>query len=407
VKNLKFLPILLIILFSSNSHAVTYDGDITTIDGDTDVKAKKKIKGEDALKGFTLTLDLASTHRLNLEPENAEWVSSYGFKPGYKFGRHFSKNSIFKSLQLEAAFNLSNEIVGNNPRYRTSQFSDPNFFSKDLSYMAISDSVLSRSESDDVDRRVDGADRRIDYSDIVFTLKNSFGKIPVLGVGVNASFSAAVPLSLASINAGLLTKFDYGVGMTRSFKIGGRPLILAYNFVFSHYLYEYETKGIDYLDSSVEINDQEYDTYNYNSATRNNEFAFTNMFSVVFLPIKNVSVVAAYSMLTMRTHDFSQCMYTTPDGSVIDVCASTSEVRGYDDGGRGQRDYQMFVVQAAYNVLPYLNLSLALQSVTPQLKPNSQDYQQPFLSFNRNNYSSVMFKLSYDFDTFYKKVVTK
>lgn len=398
---------MLIILFSSSIHAATYDGDITSIEGDTEVKTKKKIKGQDALKGFTLTLDLASTHRLNLEPENAEWVSSYGFKPGYKFGHHFSKKSMFKTLQLEAAFNLSNEIVGNNPRYRTSQFSDPNFFSKDLSYMALSDSVLSRSEADDVDRRVDGAERRIDYSDIVFTLKNSFGNIPVLDVGVNASFSAAVPLSLASINAGLLTKLDYGVGLIKSFRLGGRPVIFAYNFTLSHYLYEYETKGIDYLDSSVEISGQEYDTYNYNSGARNNEFAFTNMFSAVFMPVKNVSVVAAYSLLTMRTHEFSQCMYTTPDGNLIDVCASTSEVRGYDDGGRGQRDYQMFVVQAAYSVLPYLKLSLALQTVTPQLKPNSQDYQQPFLSFNRNNYSSVMFKLSYDFDTFYKKVVTK
>ncbi|MBU1240287.1 hypothetical protein KKF84_02685 [Myxococcota bacterium] len=369
--------------------------------------AKKKA-GPDALHGISLNLDLGSTHRLNIEPDNASWITSYSVGAGYALGRQLAPKSWFKGLTLSAAFSFSNEVMGNDPSYRSSYFSDPNFYSKDLSYLAFSDTVLSEQEASNIDRRVDGAQRRIDYSDIVMTLAHgSIATIPVAKIGVSGSISAAIPLSLASTNAGLVTKFDYSLGLGRSFKFGGMSLGLSYGFTFSHYIYEYATKGIDPIGDSVLVNGQAYDTLTYNSGSRNNEFGFTNMLGVSLSPMKKLTVSAVYGILTLRSYQFTNCNYTTPDGTVIDLCQTTTSVRGYDDGGRGRRDFQMFSLGVSYKLLDYLSLSATLSTFTPQLKATTDEYQQPFLSFDRNNYSSVMFKVSYSFDSFYKKMFVK
>ena len=319
-----FFLLLALPLTTGAAFAQTTMDELQRGDGPTGT-VKKTTGGKDPLHGLILNLGLASTHRLNLEPDNAEWVSSYHLGLGWRLGKILAPKTWFKALTLSASFNFSNDLVGNNPIYRSTQFSDPDLYTKNLSYLGLNDSLLQRSEEDNIDRRVDGADRRIDYSDISITLAHgNIATIPGAKINVSGSIGAVIPLSLASINAGLKTKFDYGVGLSRSFKIGKMGLSLSYGLTFTHYIYDYATKSIDSLDDPIYVNGVAYDTYSYNSTSRNNEYAFTNMFSVGFAPTKKISIAATYGVLTMRTYEWSNCLYTTPTGEVIDVCATTT-----------------------------------------------------------------------------------
>lgn len=409
MKTMKALVITIFMLYSTTVFGnPTAVDSISGTDKKSDVTAKKEVK-KDALKGLTFSIGLGSTHRMNLEPENAQWVSSYQFNLGYKLGQELFGKGWMKPVSLSGSFSLSNELMGNDPRYRSPYFSSTGLYTADMSTLALYDSVYTRTESANTPRVVSGAQKRPDYSDVVLTLvQPAIFKIPGAKIDISGSFAVTIPTSLTSRNTGLKTKLDYSLGFSRTFKFGSMSLGIEYGFGFTHYLFDYETASYESLDQPIYVNGSEIDGYAVNqSAVRNTEFGFTNSLSVMFSPMKNLSFSAMYGILTMRTYNYSDCNYTTPDGLVVNVCDTTNDVRGYDDGGRGRRDYQMFSLGASYKVLDYLSLSLTLSTFTPQLKPNTEEYQQPFLSLNRNNYSSVMFKVSYSFDTFYNKVIAK
>jgi hypothetical protein len=414
VKNLKvIIPFFLTLLIAQPGWSKPEsEEDIPAVDdNDTSVEVKKDAGETKSEKphwhGFSLSLGLGSNHVLNAEPENANWSTSYSLRAGWKLGKMlFSENKHLKPLMLSASFSFSNEIMGNDPRYRSQFFNDTELYTNNLSYLGVNDSILSRAEADALDRRVDGTQRRLDYSDINITLAHgSLFTIPGAGIEVSGSMGFLIPLSLTSRNVGLNTKWDTGLDFSRTFKVGGRDLTLSYGITFSYYFYKYKTALINHMSEPVLVNGIPVDTIENESVARMNEFGFTNMFSVGYSPAKKVNLSVAYGLLTLRSYKLDNCLYTTPSGEVIDVCASTTDVRGYDPGGRGRRDYQMFSAGVTYKALDYLTLGLTLNSFTPQLKANTEDYQQPFLSFDRNNYSSLMFNISYSVDAFYNKVL--
>jgi len=414
VKNLKvIIPFFLTLLVAQPGWSKpASEEDIPEVDeNDTSVEVKEdageKKSEKPHWKGFSLNLGLGSNHVLNAEPENANWSTSYSIRAGWKLGRMlFSENKHLKPLSLSASFSMSNEIMGNDPRYRSQYFNNTDLYTNNLSYLGVSDSILSRAEAEDLDRRVDGTQRRLDYSDINLTLAHgSIFTIPGAKIDISGSMGFLIPLSLTSTNAGLNTKWDTTLNFSRGFKVGGRDLSVSYSFGFTYYFYKYKTSTISHMSEPITVNGIEYDTLENESISRTNEFGFTNMFSVDFSPIKKLNLSVGYGLLTLRSQSFDNCLYTTPSGEVIDVCATTNDVRGYDPGARGRRDFQMFSAGATYQVLDYLTLGLSLSSFTPQLKANTQDYQQPFLSFDRNNYSSIMFNVSYSVDGFYNKVM--
>ncbi len=409
-----FIPILLLLLVAHPvSSKPVSEEDIPVMDeSGTDVTVSQTTGSKTAdkappLGGFTLNLGLGSNHSLNAEPESTSWVTSYSLRAGWRLGSIlFPDDKNLRPLNLSASFSFSNEVMGSDPRYRSAFFSDTDLYTNNLSYLGVSDTILSRKEAEDLDRRVDGTERRIDYSDINVRLAHgSLFKIPGADIDVSGSFSFLIPLSMTSRNVGLNTKTDTALNFSRTFKVGGRDLSLGYGLTFSYYFYKYKTASVNHLSQPVLVNGVEYDTLQYETVSRQNEFGFTNMLSLGYSPLDKVNMSMAYGLLTLRTYKLDNCLYTTPSGEVIDICASTNEVRGYDPGNRGRRDYQMFSAGVTYQALDYLTLGLTLNTFTPQRKPNTEEYQQPFLSFNRNNYSSIMFNISYSVDAFYNKVM--
>ena len=203
-----------------------------TEEGSSDVEVKKEVdktKTEKPLwNGFTANIGLSSNHVLNAEPENVNWVTSYSIRAGWKMGRVlFPENKNLKPLSLSASFSLSNEIMGSDPRYRSQYFNDTDLYSHNLSYLGVSDSILNRSEAENLDRRVSGAQRRVDYSDINIKLSHgSLFTIPTADIKVSGATGFLIPTSLTSRNVGLNTKWDTSLNFARSFKVGGQDLSL-------------------------------------------------------------------------------------------------------------------------------------------------------------------------------------
>lgn len=414
MKNFKaILPFFLMFLVARPgwSNSDSEENIPATEEENSEVEVKEEVdttKTEKPLwNGFTANIGLSSNHVLNAEPENVNWVTSYSIRAGWKMGRVlFPENKHLKPLSLSASFSLSNEIMGNDPRYRSQYFNDTELYTNNLSYLGVSDSILNRSEAENLDRRVSGTQRRIDYSDINIKLSHgSLFTIPTAEIKVSGTTGFLIPTSLTSQNVGLNTKWDTSLNFARSFKVGGQDLSVSYGLTFTYYFYKYKTAYIQHLGDPVLVNGVPTDTISNESVSRTNEFGFTNMFSVSYDITSKIGVSMSYGLLTLRTHQFDNCNYITPSGEVIDVCQTTNDVRGYDPGSRGRRDFQMFSAGVSYNPLDYLSFDLSLNTFTPQRKPNSTDYQQPFLSFNRNNYSSLMLSLNYSLDAFYKKVV--
>ena len=414
MKNLKvFIPFFLTLLLAQPSWSKpATEEDIPAVDeNDTSVEVTSDVGEKKSEKpkwyGFSLNLGLGSNHVLNAESENVNWATSYSIRTGWKLGKMlFNDNKQLKPLTLSASFSFSNEIMGNDPRYRSQFFNDSDLYTKNLSYLGVSDTILSRSEAESLDRRVSGAERRLDYSDINITLAHgSLFTIPGAKIDVSGSMGFLIPLSLTSRNVGLNTKWDTSLNFSRTFKVGGRDLSLSYGLTFTYYFYKYKTALVNHMNEPVLVNGIPSETIENESVSRNNEFGFTNMIGIDYSPMKKMGLSAGYGLLTLRSFQLDNCLYTTPSGEVIDVCASTNDVRGYDPGGRGRRDYQMFTAGVTYKALDYLTFGLTLNTFTPQRKANTEDFQQPFLSFDRNNYSSLMFNISYSVDAFYNKVM--
>ncbi len=346
-------------------------------------------------RNYSVRLTLGSNHRLNLEPDNAEWITSLSISASYRLGKALGLSGWGKYFGLSASWSTSNEIVGNSAAYRTSYFSNPSFLSENPTYLGVDDGILSDKEAEDVPREIDGTQKRIDYSDVVFTLSHGrLAKLP-WKVGLSGSIGAVLPISLQSRNKGLITKIDYSLGLDKSFKINSKiSLSLAYNLTFTHYLYKYVTPTTQALDEPITVNGRQYDTYTYENPVRNNEFAFTNALSAAMTYGSKWRFSMTYGILTMRTYGWDDCSYTLDDGQVINVCETTNDVRGYDDGGRGRRDYQMFSLAGSYRVNDMVSVSAVLNTFTPQLKPDAHTYQQPFISMSRNNYSSLLFRVT-------------
>ena len=391
-----FPVVLVSFVLSSTALATSGEGTGTSEERSTEAfltkSTKKKHKKS---RNYSVRLSLGSNHRLNLEPENAEWITSLSVSASYRLGKALGLEGWGKHFGLNASWSVSNEIVGNSPAYRTSYFSNPSFLSENPTYLGVDDGILTDKEVEDVPRRVDGTQKRMDYTDVVLTLSHGqLAKLP-WKLGLSGSIGAVIPVSLQSRNKGLITKIDYNLGLDRAFKLAPKMnLSVAYNFTFTHYLYRYITPTIQYLDEPITVNGQQYDTYTYENPVRNNEFGFTNALTLAMTYGSKWRFSTTYGILTMRTYEWENCDYTLDDGQVINVCETTNDVRGYDDGGRGRRDYQMFSLAASYRLNDVVSFSAVLNTFTPQLKPDAHTYQQPFISFNRNNYSSLLFKVT-------------
>jgi hypothetical protein len=247
---------------------------------------------------------------------------------------------------------------------------------------------------------------RWDYGDIWFTLGNpKIYTIPKLLININPSIRFVVPTSLESQYQTLLLGLTGTLGVSRDF--WGDKFTLGYSFGFTKNFHRYTTPQgqNDSLNGDSQVGyANNYDVsnaispgdalnpFNQTSAgARNTSYGFTHIFSASLNPNDKWSITVLY-ILTDAFH------YPTPDTFPVngqDYNTYNSGMAVAANSGTeilktGHVDNQWFWATVGYQALDWLNLSVALITISPQRFPDGS-LRQPFISTNYDAFSQLSF----------------
>lgn len=370
-------------------------------------------------KGFDLRLGLQMSTKANLEPESGSLEMSWQLKLGWNFGKLFWPKKWGKGLSLSARIEVNHEPVGYNDLYRTPYVAtDYKFAAAETLPIGDRGYFISKGAIGSVPRTQDGASRTARLTDLKLTLAHpELYKIPKADIAFDGMIRLMAPTSTTSINSTLMLALTFALGASRDFewKVGKtkQTLSLSYTFGFSKYFHRYKTGQIDYLDDRTWTSPEgvTYDgSVTYNREARNAAFAWSNDISVSYGFHKNWSLGIGYQTLSYRTYTLDEnCSYQYnpgDPGAVTNLCATMEDwIPGYES--RGVRDFHGFEASLGWQATKYLKLQLALSTLAPMRKPNSEDLQQPFFVINRNGYSSVALTAQFAIDRFVTKLTEK
>lgn len=367
--------------------------------------------------GLELRLDLGSINSLNVAGDGAAWFLRYEFGLDWNFGRHYwPKNKVANTFRAQVSFRLQNELVGVDPRFRTTSFSNPNYGTSQQEYLPISDTggYVERSDTSSTQRSVDGAYRRVDYSDIFVSLMNtSLFEIPKTKINVDAAFRFALPVSLQSRNKGMRTYTMLYTGLTRAFSLPSNlNLFVGYGFYWVHYFWKYDVPSIKDNYSSWEAENADVsgsDDLDYVASSYNPRDAVYNSLWVNLNFLKDFNLMLNYTHIWVAPYQADKyCEMDLGNGTTTNVCDNTADVRGYERPMPWElRAAQSFTATLQYNVKPYLRLSMGLSTSAPERKPDSSTRQQPFLVTNYNRYTMFMLNMTFYTARFLDRVFRK
>jgi hypothetical protein len=372
----------------------------------TAAKVEKKAEGEKLdLYGLELKLGLGSYNALTTAGEGEEWYLRYSFNLDWSFGKVFwPKTKVLNAFKARLTFRVQNEMVGTDPRYRTTNFANPNYSGSQMEYLPISDQggYLDESDAHQTDRTVSGAYRRADYSDVWLTIMNSsLYTIPKAKINIDAALRVTLPTSLQSRNKGLRTYIMSYAGLTRGFSLPyNMKLFAGYGFYWVHYFWKSDVPHTkDNFDSWEDPNTgvSSTDDYDYPASSYNPHDAVYNSLWVNLNFLKKFNFYVDYTYMWIAPYQPDDyCIVDLGNGTTTNACENTYDVRGYSRPQPWEmRTSQMFTMSLSYAPLPYLKVAAGLTTVAPERKPNSQDYQQAFLVTNYNRYSMFMLNLTF------------
>jgi hypothetical protein len=381
----------------------------------------KKAEPEKAvsLKGFDFRLGLQAGTKANFEPESANLELSWQLKVGWSFGKLFWPKKWAKGLVLSARIEVNHEPVGYSDLYRTPYMSSDYKFAA-AENLPIGDRgyFISQNSISSVPRTQQSADRTGRLTDLKFTLAHpTLYKIPKTDIAFDGMIRLMVPTSTSSLNSTLMLALTFALGASRDFswKVGKtkQTLSLAYIFGFTKYFHRYKTGQIDYLDDRTWTSQEGvvYDsTTTYNREARNPAFAWSNDVSLTYDFYKNWSLGIGYQTLSYRTYTLDDnCSYQynpNDPGAVTNICQTMEDwIPGYES--RGIRDFHEFEASLGYQATKYLKLTLAMSTLAPMRKPNSEDIQQPIFVTDRNGYSSIVLTAQFAIDKLVTQLTTK
>jgi len=375
----------------------------------------QKVGKKDPFYGLGVRLGVRMSTGVNMEPEAANLNFSYQFKVTWKFGKLITKKGWAKLLNLSMRVNLAHQPVGSSSLYRTGD-TDPNIALNSSETLPIADAGgLLELNNDALPRTVDGAPRTARVSDLMITLAHGqVYKVPKAKIAFDGLVRIMLPTSLRSRNSTLRFALTGALGASRSFKFKAgkvkQSVTLGYTFGISKYFHAWKTGTLDTREDGFTIQGTEVDDpFHGQLTTVNPNFAVSNDFFVTYAFYKGMSLTVAYGLLSYRTYDFDKCeiQYNSLDpGAVTNLCNSAEEfIDGYEPVG--WRDFHGFSMSLTYAPLPYLGLQLAMATHTPQRKPTTTSFYQPFFQTNRNGYTSIMLTAYLTLDKLYTTLTGK
>lgn len=375
----------------------------------------QKVGKKDPFYGLGLRLGLRMGTGVNMEPEAARLDMSYQFKMTWKFGKLITKKGWAKLLNFSFRINLSHQPVGSNAMYRTGD-PDPNIALNASETLPVADAGgLLQLSNDALPRTVDGAPRTARVSDIMLTVAHGkLYKIPKAGIAFDGLVRMSLPTSVRSRNSTMYFALTGALGASRSFKfkVGKvkQSVTVGYTLGISKYFHAWKTASLDLREDGFTVEGTAVDDpFHGQLTTVNPNFAVSNDFFVTYSFYKGMSVTVAYGILNYRTYDFDKCeiQYNSSDpGATTNLCNTAEElIDGYEPVG--WRDFHGFSLSLSYAVLPYLGLQLAMTTQTPQRKPDTGSFYQPFFQTNRNGFTSIMLTAYFTLEKLYTKLTGK
>jgi hypothetical protein len=362
------------------------------------------------LGGFDLDFTVSDSSGLNAVGQNYRNELSLYFEPRWSVGKVWLPNAgVWSKLAVSGRFVLTGALAGTGTEYFGSEIrSEP---------QGTCSNIVPSPDGGVVDPRQVGycnpraAGRRLDYSDVWLTAGvPRLVTIPRVKLDVPASLRVILPLSAQSRFQTLRFGLTATSGLARAFLAD--KLRISFTGGFTKNFHAYSTPGLEPAGitagetggnassplEGVGISNLYADPARVGTSGYNTSFSLSNALSARYEFNGRWNADVLYMWVDGFTYGH-RCLVAVVDGAV-DSCRTGAEVAaasGSEVTGRGHKRSQVFWVTVAYQVRPWLGLSLAWVNWAPRMMPDSS-YRQGFISTDYNAFTSVMLSASTSLD---------
>lgn len=353
--------------------------------GAADAEAQADVdKPEPSLGGFDFSLTLYDYSGLETSPEAYENMLGFTFEPSFALGKRLFKGRWAEELHLSGYWAVWSELVGNDARFRGATFNSPTVMNDAPEQVAI---AQARAPAENTEYRFEGLSRRAATSDVFVTLDHDkVYVLPLLNVVLGADLRLTLPASAASFSAGL--RFAPALGLSARREFG--PVTVRYGARLVQFFYASTVAPVATDPDPVVVNGQEVQPFRPSTTDGfNPNRALQHRLIVSAALPKKFGVSFMYALFHTWLHAPTQC--SVAGVPTADLCASGSTL---NPSNRGQQlDGHYFNADLSYAVTDYLSLSLGLSTFRPVRLPNGA-ISNPFISINRNNFSTAYLSMS-------------
>ncbi len=353
-------------------------------------------------KGLGLGVGVSDSSGLNAVGDNYENEWLLILLPTWKAGRVFFNDiEALKGLTLSGRWVLSGEFSGVNDAYRTGQISPTANYSGCES--AAPGGTGGLVNTSNLPYCQGGAQRRLDYGDVILKATDKVYTIPVLGVDLIPALAATLPLSAQSQYSRMITGLQAAAGVSRGFF--NDKLLLTYGFGFTKFFHSRNVPIIGYTsDPLQDPNNPQLNAPGFTSTSTDlsrfadgaagmvASYSLIHQFAVTYNPTDKITLSALYYIIDTFKELVPNCAtYLGAGIGTVNTCVNSSSVaqsQGATILQRGDSGTQIFRLGAEYQVNDYLSADIGFLTVGPQRLPDNS-WLEPFITTNYNNYSSV------------------
>ncbi len=353
------------------------------------------------LRGFDLELSIISSSGVYFGAEAYTNTLSFAFEPSFAIGRRFFEGRWLSPLLLSAHVPVEIELTGSDPRFRGRGFGSPTLIDTPEQAPIAQAQVPPSGQ-------ISGAVRDpVLLGDTWLGLTH--GKlfvIPKALITFGTGLRAVLPTSAASRNAGLITAASVGVFADRYFG----PLNVGYSVRPTKYFFTRSAPAIRPLSDTVLVNGREEPVYRpVSTGAFNPDWGLVHGLNASLELPRQLSLNASYLLLHVAPLRPGTCEVEGTPGA--NTCVDGPKV-GATNPGALHHD-QWFTFEADWKP-KLLTVALGVSTYRPVMQTTSQPRQsadgcasttsceaitarsvaQPFLSFDRNNYTTLYLSIT-------------
>ncbi len=353
------------------------------------------------LRGFDLEVSITNSSGVYFGPEAYTNTLSLAFEPTFAIGRRFFEGRWLEPLTVGVHLPVEIELTGSDPRFRGRGFSTASLIDNP-EQVAISQAqtpppgLISGTRSDPV----------ILGDTWLGLTHGKLFTIPKAKVSFGAGLRAVLPTSSASRNAGLITAASMGVFADRQFG----PVNVGYTVRPTKYFFTRSSPQIKALSDTVIVNGKEEPVYHpISTGSFNPDWGIVHgLNAAVDLPL-NLGLSASYLLLHVAPLRPGTC--EVEGVPTANTCVDGAKVGALNPNA--MHHDQWFTFEADWKP-KLLTLALGVSTYRPVMQTTSQPKQsadgcatptscdvstakavaQPFLSFDRNNYTTLYLSIT-------------